>query len=131
MPTWRDYYLSHDQRSSYEYVRRILKVMQWERGGERWVLKSPQHLEQFPALYDTFPDATFVVTHRDPVSVTASMITMLAYSARMGRPGGRPRPRPVLGRPAGTNAAVCVEQRDVLPAAQAVDVRLTTSWPTT
>ena len=49
------------------------------------MLKSPQHLEQFPALLDTFPDATFVVTHRDPVSVTASMVTMLAYSARLGR----------------------------------------------
>ena len=37
------------------------------------------------ALLETFPDATFVVTHRDPVSVTTSMVTMLAYSARLTR----------------------------------------------
>ena len=66
MPTWRDHYLARDQRPSYAYLLRVLKVLQWLRGGTRWVLKSPQHLEQFPALVDTFPDATFVVTHRDP-----------------------------------------------------------------
>jgi hypothetical protein len=85
MPLWRDYYLSHDQRSSYLYLRRVLQVLQWLRGGTRWILKSPQHLEQFPALAATFPDATFVVTHRDPLSVTTSMLTMLAYTARLTR----------------------------------------------
>ena len=124
MPMWRDYYLSHDQRSSYEYTKRILKVMQWERGGQRWVLKTPQHLEQFPALYDTFPDATFVVTHRDPVSVTASMITMLAYSARMAK---EHVDVPALGHYWSDRLVrmlrSCVEQRDVLPADRAIDVR--------
>lgn len=65
MPMWRDAYRSRDQRPSYAYLRRLLKVLQWLRGGTRWVLKSPQHLEQFPALCDTFPDANFAVTHRD------------------------------------------------------------------
>lgn len=124
MPTWRDYYLSHDQRSSYAYLLRILKVLQWERGGERWVLKSPQHLEQFPALYETFPDATFVVTHRDPVSVTASMATMLAYSARLSQqrvdvPGVARYWADRLERMLRT----CVEQRDVLPPERSIDVR--------
>ena len=124
MPTWRDYYLSHDQRSSYAYLRRILKVLQWERGGTRWVLKSPQHLEQFPALYDTFPDATFVVTHRDPVSVTASMATMLAYSARITHD----RVDPVgVGRYWSDRLErmlrKCVDERDVLPEEQTIDVR--------
>ena len=124
IPTWRDYYLSHDQRPSYAYLRRILQVLQWERGGERWVLKSPQHLEQFPALLETFPDATFVVTHRDPVSVTASMATMLAYSARMSRE------RVDVAAVAGYWAdrlermlRTCVEQRDTLPAERSIDVR--------
>ena len=85
MPSWRDAYLSRDQRPTYAYLLKVLKVLQWLRGGTRWVLKTPQHLEQFPALVDTFPDATFVVTHRDPVSVTASMVTMIAYTARLTR----------------------------------------------
>jgi hypothetical protein len=124
MPTWRDYYLSHDQRPSYAYLARVLKVLQWARGGTRWVLKSPQHLEQFPALYDSFPDATFVVTHRDPVSVTASMVTMIAYGARMSRL----HPDPVgVGRywavRLETMLRRCVDDRDVLPAARSIDVR--------
>ena len=64
-------------------MKTVLKVLQFLRGGDRWILKSPQHLEQFGALIRTFPDATVLVTHRDPVSVIASMDTMLAYTARM------------------------------------------------
>ncbi len=124
MPTWRDHYLSRDQRPSYAYLLRILKVLQWQRGGTRWVLKSPQHLEQFPALCQTFPDATFVVTHRDPTSVTASMLMMLAYSARMSHDrvdldgmGSYWADR--LER----MLRSCVADRDVLPADRAIDVR--------
>jgi hypothetical protein len=34
-------------------------------------------------LLSTFPDAVLVQTHRDPVSVTASMATMAAYARRL------------------------------------------------
>ena len=47
------------------------------------MLKSPQHLEQLGPLLTVFPDATVVVTHRDPVSVVQSAATMMAYAARM------------------------------------------------
>ena len=124
MPTWRDYYLAHDQRPSYAYLRRLLQVLQWSRGGTRWVLKSPQHLEQFPALYDTFPDATFVVTHRDPVSVTASMTTMLAYGRRMTSDHVDLR---ALGSywaaRLETMLRRCVDEREALPDGQSIDVR--------
>ena len=89
MPSWRDYYLSHDQRPATATCARSCRSCSGSGAATRWVLKSPQHLEQFPALVDTFPDATFVVTHRDPVSVTASMVTMLAYSLRLGADRGR------------------------------------------
>ena len=82
-PSFAAHYKAHDQRPSYRYLKRTLQAMQWLRGGDRWVLKSPQHLEQFPALFDTFGDATFVVTHRDPVEVVRSMATMISYAARM------------------------------------------------
>ncbi len=82
MPSWREYYLAHDQTPHYGYMKTVLKAMQWLRGGERWILKSPQHLEQFGPLISTFPDATVLVTHRDPVSVMVSMSTMVCYSAR-------------------------------------------------
>ena len=67
VPRLRDYYLSQDQTSSYAYMKKALQALQWLRGPDRWVLKSPQHLEQLRPLYKTFPDATFAVTARDPV----------------------------------------------------------------
>lgn len=82
VPQWRDYYLAHDQSSHYAYMKRVLQILQWYRPRERWVLKSPQHLEQLGPLLTTFPDATVVVTHRDPVAVVQSTITMLTYGAR-------------------------------------------------
>ncbi|HXQ62626.1 MAG TPA: sulfotransferase [Acidimicrobiales bacterium] len=88
-PRWRDYYLEHDQTPHYAYLKSVLQILQWRSAGEppgsdkRWVLKSPQHLEQLGPLLATFPDATVVVTHRDPVSVVQSAATMMTYAARM------------------------------------------------
>ncbi|WP_102419085.1 sulfotransferase [Mycobacterium sp. 4858] len=85
VPRWRDYYRAHDQTPHYEYLARQLKAMQFLRGGRRWLLKSPQHLEQVPVLRRVFPGGIVVFTHRDPVPVALSMIAMITYSARMHR----------------------------------------------
>ena len=85
VPEWRDYYLTHDQIDHYTYLREILKAMQFIKGPKKWVLKSPQHLEQISPLLRTFPDATFVITYRDPLSVVLSTSTMLSYGDRVRR----------------------------------------------
>ncbi len=126
MPTWQDYYRATDQTPAYEYLERVLKVLQFLRGGERWVLKSPQHLEQFGPLSRVFPDATFVVTHRDPVSVTASLVTMMTYLARLNLDTVDPH---VVGgywaERLETMLGACVRDRDLLPADRSIDVRFT------
>ncbi len=126
LPTFAAHYKSHDQGPSYAHLKRQLRAMQWLRGGTRWVLKSPQHLEQFPTLYATFPDATFVVTHRDPVEVTRSMVTMIAYASRMACAAPDPAKiaRYWLDR-ADDLFSGCLRDRDVLPADQSIDVRFT------
>jgi hypothetical protein len=83
IPSYRDWYLRTDQRPAYRYLHRTLQALQWLRGPRRWVLKSPQHLEQLAPLIETFPDATIVQTHRDPLRITASLCTMIAYGSRM------------------------------------------------
>ena len=122
-PRWRDHYLTLDQRPHYAYMKRVLQALTWMRGPQRWILKSPQHLEQLPALLDVFPDATIVITHRDPVSVIRSTITMLGYGDRMRRThvdlAGLAdywidRVDRLLG--------ACLRDRDKLPAAQTIDV---------
>lgn len=126
IPSFAAHYKAHDQSPSYAYLKRMLQAMQWLRGGTRWVLKSPQHLEQFPTLLATFPDATFVVTHRDPVEVTLSMATMISYSSRMATARTDPvkTSRYWLAR-AGDLLSGCLRDRDLLPADQSIDVRFT------
>ncbi len=83
VPELRDAYLATDQTASYAYMKKALQACQWQRGPNRWILKSPQHLEQIGPLLANFPDATFAVTARDPVSVIASTVTMNAYASRV------------------------------------------------
>ncbi len=124
---WRDQYLATDQRPHYEYLKTVLQALTFLRGGDRWVLKSPQHLEQFRALISVFPEATVVVTHRDPVAVTTSMATMLAYTSRLQLAEVDPvaighywmnRLHTMLGS--------AMRDRHLLPADQSIDVRFDT-----
>jgi hypothetical protein len=123
MPSWRDHFKAEDQTPCYEYLRTVLQVLQWLRGGTRWVLKSPQHLEQFGPLVSTFPDATFVVTHRDPASVTVSLATMIAYTVRMALNRVDPM---AIGAYWSARCEdlfrACAADRDLLPADNSVDV---------
>jgi hypothetical protein len=123
VPKWRDFYLTLDQHAHYAYLRKALQVLTFLRGPNEWVLKSPQHLEQIPALLATFPDATFAITHRDPVSVIQSAITMLAYGDRVRRPSIEPE---VLAEywvdRIDRLLQACVRDRDLLPADRSIDV---------
>jgi hypothetical protein len=122
-PRWRDHYLALDQRPHYAYMKRVLQALSWLRGPRRWILKSPQHLEQLVPLLETFPDATIVVTHRDPVSVIRSAITMLGYGDRMRR--ARVDLAGLAGYwidRVGKLLGACLRDRDALPDAQVIDV---------
>ena len=123
VPSWRDFYLTLDQREHYAYLKQVLQVLTFLRGPDRWVLKSPQHLEQIPALLSTFPDATFAVTHRDPVSVIQSAITMLAYGDRMRRASIEPEALAAYWVDRVDRLLrACVRDRDLLPADRSIDV---------
>jgi hypothetical protein len=82
---WRDYYDAHDQTPHYRYARRVMQALTWLRGPNRWVVKSPPHMENLPALMRVHPCAVVPITHRDPVAVLQSAITMLAYGDRIRR----------------------------------------------
>jgi len=85
VPGWRDTYLGLDQVQHYAYMKKVLQALTFFRGPQTWVLKSPQHSEQLGPLMATFPDATVAFTHRDPVAVIQSTVTMMAYADRLRR----------------------------------------------
>jgi hypothetical protein len=89
VPRWRDYYLSHDQTPHYAYGRRMLQAIAFQFPSERrWILKGNQHSEQLPALLANYPDACIVQTHRDPLAILQSVLTMrgLAVLANQKKP---------------------------------------------
>ncbi|CQD22325.1 sulfotransferase family protein [Mycobacterium lentiflavum] len=123
VPDWRDYYLALDQTRHYAYLKKVLQALTFLRGPQTWILKSPQHCEQLGPLMATFPDATVAFTHRDPVAVVQSAITMMAYSDRLRRKSIDPswlleywtdRVHRLL--------SACVRDRDLVPSDRSIDV---------
>jgi hypothetical protein len=124
VPSYRDWYRATDQTAAYGYLRRLLQALQWLRGPRRWLLKSPQHLEQLGPLLRVFPDARIVQTHRDPVRVTASMCTMAAYGLRMSCARiDLPRVGRYWADRIEQMLRASIESRPLVPAGQVCDVR--------
>lgn len=123
MPRWIDHYFAHDRTVSYQYEKKVLQVLTWHRGPNRWLLKSPQHMENLAAIRAVFPDATMVITHRDPVAVIRSLTTMVAYCDRIRRDPVDP---PGLARlwidRIERLLRACIAQRDAWSADQSADV---------
>lgn len=82
VPSFSRWYQAADHTEGYRYFRKVLQTLQWLRGGERWVLKAPQHLEQLKPLLTVFPDAILVQTHRDPVPAIISLASLTTYGGR-------------------------------------------------
>ncbi len=78
LPAYLKWLEGQDLSPSYKMHRRVLQHLQWRCPGERWVLKAPAHMFDFEALFSTYPDACVVMTHRDPVEVTASNASLTA-----------------------------------------------------
>jgi hypothetical protein len=120
---WRDYYCSHDQTPHYAYAKRLMQVLTPDDGPHRWVVKSPPHMENLPALLAVHPAAIVPITHRDPVAVLQSAITMIAYGDRIRRS------RIDLAELATywidrieRLLRACVRDRDTVPASQSIDI---------
>jgi len=123
----------------YAYLRLQLQAVQYQEGQHqegqhqaelhhddvrRWLLKSPQHLEQLPVLDRVFPGATIVITHRDPVHIATSMATMIAYADRMFRhPVDPHRVGAVWAERLGLMLDDLVRDRDLLTQTVATDLR--------
>jgi hypothetical protein len=68
-----------------EMHKRILKILQFQSGQrKRWVLKYGGHMPYIPKLLTIYPDAKIVHTHRDPLAVVQSFVSLMA-STRLAR----------------------------------------------
>jgi hypothetical protein len=73
-PSYFDYLVtSLDFAASYRAHKRQLQLLQWKTPQPRWALKYPNHVLAMDAILEVYPDARFVMTHRDPVQTLASI----------------------------------------------------------
>jgi len=84
VPSYVEYLQRCDVTPAYETHELVLQVLQrgWAAtpgsGPVRWVLKSPIHLHWLPELLSVYPDASLAITHRDPLTVLASVTSLVA-----------------------------------------------------
>ncbi len=76
MEPYASWYRDQDLSEMYVYYRELLKMLDWQRPGERWLLKAPAHMWAIEALIETFPDVSIVWSHRNPLACTASICSM-------------------------------------------------------
>ena len=78
IPSYSSWLLDADLTSTYLYERRVLKLLQWGEPPRPWRLKTPTHILFLEHLDRAFPDARFVMTHRDPTDVILSVADVYA-----------------------------------------------------
>lgn len=76
LPSYSSWLLSCDMEPAYRYHKRVLKLLQWHCPPARWWLKTPSHMASIDALDAVYPDAQFVMTHRDIGSVLPSLCAL-------------------------------------------------------
>jgi hypothetical protein len=83
MPSYTEWLLSCDMEQVYRYHKRVLRLLQWHCPPTRWWLKTPSHMASIDALDAIYPDARFVMTHRD---IGAVLPSVCAVKEALGSP---------------------------------------------
>ena len=80
IPAYQSWLLRQDMEPAYKFHRQFLQHLQYGGKARRFVLKAPAHLLSMDALFEMYPDALVVQTHREPLEVlpsAASLTTVL------------------------------------------------------
>tara|TARA_A100001037_G_C15151397_1_gene639500 strand:- start:1294 stop:2445 length:1152 start_codon:yes stop_codon:yes gene_type:complete len=84
VPSYERWVESCEMRGAYDYLARLLKLLQWRCPPDRWNLKYPMDLYFLETLRSVFPDAILVWCHRDPACSIPSVASLLcAFRARV------------------------------------------------
>lgn len=84
VPGYRMWLDNSGSRDAYRLHRRFLQYWQAsEDKPRRWILKSPDHIFTLAELLEEYPDASIVMTHRDPVAVLPSVANLTMTLRRL------------------------------------------------
>mgnify|MGYP000330132375 FL=1 len=135
VPSYAQWCEGENPVEAYRHMANLLRLIGWsqqESSLRPWILKTPQHMLDLPALLEVFPDARLIFTHRDPKQVVGSAASLawnqtIIYSdhndpAQTGRDW--------LGKTA-TMVARMRAARDAIPRERMIDVQyedMETDW---
>jgi hypothetical protein len=75
--TYDAWWQSQSEAPAYAYLRRVLQLIGGLEPEKRWLLKNPGHIANLDLLFDVFPDAMVIHTHRDPAKAVPSLGAIL------------------------------------------------------
>jgi hypothetical protein len=79
LPSYRQWFEQQPMKAVYEWHRDVLKLIQHPNdANRRWVLKYPSHLACIKEIFQVYPDACIIQTHRDPVATIPSFTSLVA-----------------------------------------------------
>ncbi|MYF70222.1 MAG: sulfotransferase [Proteobacteria bacterium] len=79
VPSYAAWLERQDHTRAYRYLLAMLKLLQWQRPGRNWVLKTPNHMEHLDVALRVLPKTWVIQTHRDPKQAVASFCSMVAH----------------------------------------------------
>jgi hypothetical protein len=126
VPSYGRWCEAQDAAPAYRQMARLLRLIGWSQQASSlrpWILKTPQHMLDLPALLKVFPDARLIFTHRDPLAVIGSAASLawnqtIIYSDR----ADAHRIGLEWLRKTALMIARMREARDSIPAGQRIDV---------
>ncbi|MBA3055679.1 MAG: sulfotransferase [Sphingomonadales bacterium] len=79
LPLWSyfDWWRDADMRPVFAYHRQVAKLLQSRRPPDLWLFKAPHHKFHLDALVAAYPNARFIMTHRDPAKVVPSYTSLV------------------------------------------------------
>jgi hypothetical protein len=82
LPEYREFIFGADMTSAYAWHRKFLQALQHHAPGV-WNLKMPSHALHLEYLIKEYPDARLIWTHRDPLTATGSLCSIISMSHKM------------------------------------------------
>ena len=76
--SYLDWWRTADMHACFAYHRRVVKLLQSKRPPNLWLFKAPHHKFHLDALVAAYPNARFVMTHRDPAKVVPSYTSLVS-----------------------------------------------------
>jgi len=122
MEPYGSWFQQQDHLPSYRYYADILRMLQWQRPGERWLLKTPAHLWALDCLVELFPDCSIVITHRNPLECVTSYASMME-SMLIGREFDRKQFGAVVMEYLARKVEASLRQREKIDPARIIDVQ--------